>query len=123
MRCVAGAAPRPPTGVKRIVGVLAEAEDEVAWAVGEGLAGVDGAALGCCFVAYESRPADEQGLVRRCLLVLQAYCTASPVVGDILTKHAAVDGESDCLGSEDRPALCEVRVVPPDVEHSRESRS
>ena len=98
--------------------MVAEAEDEVAWAVGEGLAGVDGAALGRCFVANESRPADEQRLVRGSLLVqpaLQAYCTASPVVGDIRIKHAAVDGESDCLGSEYRPALCEVVVVPPDV--------
>ena len=82
MRCVAGAAPRPPTGVVG-VGVVAEAEDEVAWAVGEGLAGVDGAALGCCFVENESRPADEQRLVRGSLRVLQAYCAAGPVVGDI----------------------------------------
>ena len=43
MRCVAGAAPRPRIVIG--VGVVAEAEDEVAWAVGEGLAGVDGAAL------------------------------------------------------------------------------
>ena len=90
MRCVAGAAPRPLVEV----GVVAEAEDEVAWAVGEGLAGVDGAARGRCFVANESRPADEQRLVRGGLLVLQAYCTASPVVSDIRNKHAAVDGEA-----------------------------
>ena len=118
MRCVAGAAPRPPTGV----GVVAEAEDEVAWAVGEGLAGVDGAALGCCFVANESRPADEQRLVWGVLLVLQAYCTASPVVGDIRIKDAAVDGESDCLRSVDCPTLCEVGSSPAARGAQRESR-
>ena len=44
MRCVAGAAPRPLVEIG--VGVVAEAEDEVAWAISEGLAGVNGAALG-----------------------------------------------------------------------------
>ena len=103
VRCVAGAVPRPVVVVE--VGVVAEAEDEVAWAVSEGLAGVDSAALGCCFVEGEFRPADEQRLVRGSLRVLQAYCAARSVVGHIRHKHAAVDGEGSCLGSVDRPAL------------------
>ena len=109
MRCIAGAAPRPLAEIG--VGDVAEAEYEVAWVVSEGLADVDGAALGCCFVESESRPAYEQRLVRGSLRVLQAYRAARPVVGHIRHKHAAVDGEGSCLRSIDRPTLgCEDEV-------------